>query len=114
MKVGLFPIINILGIVSGALLVVMSQDMTMLRAMINLLIMASALKIMVLHTQKDLLFIFISVLFLAALGLIIHNEFIFTVFYSALVVVLLAPLASHFAPSRPLRQSLSKTLWLFV
>lgn len=107
-------IINILGIVSGALLVVMSQDMTMLRTMINLLIMASALKIMVLHTQKDLLFIFISVLFLAALGLIIHFEFIFTVFYSALVVVLLATLASHFAPSRPLRQSLSKTLWLLV
>ena len=89
-------IINILGIVSSALLIVMSQDMTLLRVMINLLIMASALKIMVLHTQKDLLFIFISVLFLAALGLIIHDEFIFTIFYSGLVLVLLATLARHF------------------
>lgn len=107
-------LINILGIVSGALLVVMSQDMTMLKAMINLLIMASALKIMVLHTQKDLLFIFISVLFLAALGLIIHDGFIFTLFYSGLVFILLSTLATHFAPSRPLWHSLSKTALLLV
>lgn len=107
-------IINILGIISGVILVVMSRNMTMLSAMINLLIMASALKIMVLHTQKDLLFIFISVLFLAALGLIIHDEFLFTLFYSGLVVVLLITLATHFAPSRSVSQSLTKTLKLLA
>lgn len=107
-------IVNMIGIVSGVILIVMSQDMTMLSAMINLLIMASALKIMVLHTQKDLLFIFISVLFLAALGLIIHAEFLFTVFYSVLVFILLATLATHFAPSRPVHRSFHKTTWLIL
>ena len=107
-------IINILGIISGVILVVMSRNMSMLSVMINLLIMASALKIMVLHTQKDLLFIFISVLFLAALGLIIHDEFLFTLFYSGLVVVLLITLATHFAPSRSVSQSLTKTLQLLA
>lgn len=105
-------IVNMLGIVSGGMLILMSQDMPLLSSMINLLIMASALKIMVLHTQKDLLFIFISVLFLSALGFIIHTEFIYTCFYLGIILILLTTLATHFAPKTGLRLAGQQTLIL--
>lgn len=107
-------LINLIGIVSGIALIVMSREMSLLNAMINLLIMASALKIMILHTQKDLLFIFMSVLFLCALGMIIHVEFVFISFYVVMLMTLLLTIASHFAPNQSARSIVFKTTKLAV
>lgn len=101
--------INTLAIVSGAFLVYKSQQMDLLTTMINLLVLASSLKIMVLNSQKDLLAIFLALVFLTTLGFIHQPSMFFTIVYGGVILALLLTLALHFAPKQDLRTVTKKT-----
>jgi transglutaminase-like putative cysteine protease len=92
--------INGLAIVSGGVLVYQSQYLDLISTMINLLMLASSLKIMILNTQKDLQALFLALVFLTALGFIHNTNMLFVGLYTVIILVLLMTLALHFAPSQ--------------
>jgi transglutaminase-like putative cysteine protease len=100
--------INLVAIISGGYLVYASMELPLLRTMINLLVLASSLKIMVLNTQKDLLAIFLALLFLTTLGIIHQPHVLFLLFYLVIIGALLLCLAMHFAPKQRMRQRLKQ------
>lgn len=91
--------INLLAVLAAVTLAWFSLGLGLLLSMINLLVMACALKLMLMSKRRDFLQLFISALFLTGCGFIFHQSMWATLFYSATLVLLLLALAMAFSPN---------------
>ncbi len=91
--------INLLAILAAVTLAWFSLGLGLLLSMVNLLVMACALKLMLMSKRRDFLQLFISALFLTGCGFIFHQSMWATLFYSATLILLLLALAMAFSPN---------------
>lgn len=90
--------LNLLALLCGLTLAWFSWQLGLLLAMVNLLLMASALKLMLLRNQRDFLQLVASQLFLTACGFIFQQSIGYSLFYALITALLLLSLALHYAP----------------
>lgn len=98
--------LNLLALLSGLVLAYFSIQLGLLLAMVNLLVMACALKMMLLRTPKDFYQLVVSNGFLIGCGLIFQQSIVFASIYVALIMLLLLSLACYVAPSRPVTRTI--------
>ena len=89
----LLALLSILGLIYSAL------GAGLLFGMVNLLILACALKLMQMRSQKDVYQLAISLFFLIGCGFIFNQSMGFSLFYALLCLTLLLSLACYHAPS---------------
>lgn len=89
----LLAMLSILGLVYSAL------SAGLLFGMINLLLLACALKLMQMRSQKDVYQLVISLFFLIGCGFIFDQSIGFSLFYGMMCLALLLSLACYHAPS---------------
>ncbi|OFI36115.1 hypothetical protein BFC17_10490 [Alteromonas lipolytica] len=117
--------INLLGLLCCVVLGWFSLQIGLLLTMVNLLILAGALKLIMLNRPRDLFHLFCTCLFILGMGFTFHQSVIMTLFYGLLTLALLVAIGRYFVPSRPLTwhfkrltvmslQALPITLLLFV
>lgn len=104
--------LNLLAVLSVLGLLYSGLNSGLLFGMVNLLILACALKLMQMRHQKDLYQLALSLLFLIGCGFIFNQSIGYSIFYSLLVVSLLFSLACLHAPSELLRKQLNYILTL--
>ena len=92
--------INLLGLLCCVCLVWFSFSIGLLLTMVNLLILAGALKLMLLNAPRDLFHLFCTALFVIGMGFTFHQSFVMTLFYGLLTLALLVALARYFTPSQ--------------
>jgi transglutaminase-like putative cysteine protease len=91
--------INLLAILSSLALAWFSPTLGLLLSMINLIVVAGALKLMLLGTRKDFLQLVCTTLFIIGCGFIFHQSVVMTLVYCLCVFGLLFALANVYAPS---------------
>jgi transglutaminase-like putative cysteine protease len=96
----LLAALSILGLIYSAL------SVGLLFGMVNLLILACALKLMQMRSQKDVYQLVISLLFLIGCGFIFNQTIGFSLFYGLMCMALLLSLACYHAPSNTMRKQL--------
>jgi transglutaminase-like putative cysteine protease len=96
----LLAVLSILGLIYSAL------NAGLLFGMVNLLILACALKLMQMRSQKDVYQLVISLLFLIGCGFIFNQSIGFSLFYGLMCLALLLSLACYHAPSNTMRKQL--------
>jgi transglutaminase-like putative cysteine protease len=96
----LLALLSILGLIYSAL------STGLLFAMVNLLILACALKMMQMRSQKDVYQLVISLFFLIGCGFIFNQSIGFSLFYAVMCMGLLLSLACYHAPSNPIHKQL--------
>jgi transglutaminase-like putative cysteine protease len=96
----LLAMLSILGLVYSAL------SAGLLFGMINLLLLACALKLMQMRSQKDVYQLVISLFFLIGCGFIFDQSIGFSLFYGTMCLVLLLSLACYHAPSISIKKQL--------
>ena len=98
--------LNLLAVLSilGLIYTVLSAGL--LFAMVNLLILACALKLMQMRSQKDVYQLVISLFFLISCGFIFNQSIGFSLFYALMCLALLLSLACYHAPSITMQQHL--------
>jgi len=96
----LLAVLSILGLIYAAL------SAGLLFAMVNLLILACALKLMQMRSQKDVYQLVISLFFLIGCGFIFNQSIGFSVFYTLLCLTLLLSLACYHGPSISIQKQL--------
>jgi transglutaminase-like putative cysteine protease len=96
----LLAILSILGLIYSAL------SAGLLFGMVNLLILACALKLMKMRSQKDVYQMVISLLFLIGCGFIFNQSIGFSLFYALMSLTLLLSLACYHAPSISMQKQL--------
>ncbi|NVK55456.1 MAG: DUF3488 domain-containing transglutaminase family protein [Alteromonadaceae bacterium] len=117
--------VNLLAVLCCVCLAWFSLQIGLLITMVNLLVLAGALKLMVLNRPRDLFHLFCTSLFLVGVGFTFHQSVLMTLFYCLLTLALLVALGRYFAPSQHLSwhakrllimslQALPITLILFV
>jgi transglutaminase-like putative cysteine protease len=89
----LLALLSILGLIYSAL------SAGLLFGMVNLLILACALKLMQMRSQKDVYQLVISLFFLIGCGFIFNQSIGFSLFYALMCLTLLLSLACYHAPS---------------
>jgi transglutaminase-like putative cysteine protease len=89
----LLALLSILGLIYSAL------SAGLLFGMVNLLILACALKLMKMRSQKDVYQLVISLFFLIGCGFIFNQSIGFSLFYALMCLALLLSLACYHAPS---------------
>jgi transglutaminase-like putative cysteine protease len=103
--------LNLLALLSGLGLIYSGWQLGLLLGMINLLVMACALKLMLLRSNKDFYQLVVSLLFLIGCGFIFQTSIPFTVLYMILCLMTLLSLGYYFSPSANLA-NLSKRITL--
>lgn len=96
----LLALLSILGLIYSAL------SAGLLFGMVNLLILACALKLMQMRSQKDVYQLVISLFFLIGCGFIFNQSIGFSVFYAMLCLTLLLSLACYHAPTLAIQKQL--------
>lgn len=91
--------INLLGILCAIALAYYGFSLGILISMVNLLVLASALKLMLLSKEKGYYQLVATQMFLLACGFIFAQSIAITIFYCFVLFLLLLSLASHHAPS---------------
>ena len=94
----LLALLSILGLIYSAL------SAGLLFGMVNLLILACALKLMQMRSQKDVYQLVISLFFLIGCGFIFNQSLEFSLFYGLMCISLLLSLACFHAPSINLKK----------
>ncbi|MBU3006048.1 transglutaminaseTgpA domain-containing protein [Paraglaciecola arctica] len=89
----LLALLSILGLIYSAL------NAGLLFGMVNLLVLACALKLMQMRSQKDVYQLIISLFFLIGCGFIFNQSIGFSLFYGLMSLVILFSLACYHAPS---------------
>lgn len=89
----LLAVLSILGLIYSAL------SAGLLFGMVNLLILACALKLMQMRSQKDVYQLVVSLFFLIGCGFIFNQSLGFSLFYGLMCIILLLSLACFHAPS---------------
>jgi transglutaminase-like putative cysteine protease len=105
--------LNLLAVLCALVLAYVGLQLGLLLAMINLLVMASALKLMLLRTNRDYFQLIATSLFLCACGLIFEQGIGLSFFYYATATAFLWSLATHVSPSLSIG-SHAKTLMTLV
>ena len=98
--------LNLLAMLSILGLIYSTLSTGLLFAMVNLLILACALKIMQMRNQKDVYQLVISLFFLIGCGFIFNQSIGFSLFYALMCMGLLLSLACYHAPSNTMRKQL--------
>ncbi|WP_299078162.1 DUF3488 and transglutaminase-like domain-containing protein [uncultured Paraglaciecola sp.] len=96
----LLALLSILGLVFSAL------SAGLLFGMVNLLILACALKLMQMRSQRDVYQLVISLFFLIGCGFIFNQSIAFSGFYALMCLALLLSLAGYHAPSITIQKHL--------
>lgn len=96
--------LNLLALLSGIVLAYFSIQLGLLLAMVNLLVMACALKMMLMRNTRDYFQLIISCGFLIGCGLIFQQSISFSLLYLVLIFLLLLSLACFISPSMPLKK----------
>ncbi|MFT6988138.1 MAG: transglutaminase-like putative cysteine protease [Paraglaciecola sp.] len=96
----LLAVLSILGLIYSAL------SAGLLFGMVNLLILACALKLMQMRSQKDVYQLVISLFFLIGCGFIFNQSIGFSLFYALMSLALLLSLACYHAPSIAIQKQL--------
>ncbi|MEW9798246.1 transglutaminase TgpA family protein [Alteromonas sp. CYL-A6] len=91
--------VNLLAVLCALALAWFSTGLGLLLSMINLLVMACALKLMMMSRRQDFLQLFTAMLFLIGCGFIFAQSYASLFFYFALLGLALLSLYSAFAPS---------------
>jgi transglutaminase-like putative cysteine protease len=102
--------INLLAVLSGLVLAYFSWHLGALLAMINLLMMACALKLMLLRGNRDYYQLIASAVFLVGCGFIFEQSIGFTLIYIVIVSLLLLSLLFNTSPSLTLKKQSSHIL----
>lgn len=97
--------LNLLALLSGIVLAYFSLQLGVLLGMLNLLVMASALKLMLLRNNRDYHQLVTTVGFLIGCGFIFQQGIVFSIIYLLLMVALILSLALHYSPSKSLLQT---------
>ncbi|MFC3095927.1 transglutaminaseTgpA domain-containing protein [Alteromonas sediminis] len=92
--------VNLLAVLSLLALGWFSLSLGLLISMINLLVTACSLKLMVMRNQRDLLQLFLCILFLCGCGYIFEQGMLFVALYSAMVIVAFTALALQYASNQ--------------
>ena len=95
--------INLLGLLCCLCLGWFSLQIGLLLTMVNLLILAGALKLIILNRPRDLFHLFCTSLFIIGMGFTFHQSVVMTLFYSLLTLSLLVAIGRYFSPSQPLK-----------
>ena len=101
--------LNLLAVLSILGLVYSGLTLGFLVGMVNLLVLACALKLMQVRTQRDVYQLVISLFFVIGCGFIFNQNIGYSVFYTLMGLVLLLSLACYHAPSLSLSKQ-SKTV----
>ncbi|MFT2090666.1 transglutaminaseTgpA domain-containing protein [Paraglaciecola sp. 2405UD69-4] len=96
--------LNLLALLSILGLVYSSLNQGILEIMVNLLVLACALKLMQARLKRDVYQLVISLFFVIGTGFIFNQSLVFYIFYSLMSLVLLVSLACFQAPSLPIKQ----------
>ena len=106
--------LNLLALLCAIVLAYVGIELGLLLAMVNLLVMASALKLMLLRTNRDYFQLVATSLFLCACGLIFQQGIAVSLFYYVMAMSILWSLAMHVSPSLSLSFQLKTLLKLFT
>ena len=91
--------LNLLAVLSTLGLIYSALNAGLLFGMVNLLVLACALKLMQMRTQRDVYQLVISLFFVIGCGFIFNQSIGYSLFYGLLSVLLLLSLACYYAPS---------------
>ncbi|MDF2179403.1 DUF3488 and transglutaminase-like domain-containing protein [Aliiglaciecola sp. CAU 1673] len=91
--------LNLLAILSAIALAYFGWQLGLLLGMLNLLVMASSLKLMLLGSRRDYFQLVGVQFFLLGTGLVFQQNIAFSLFYAVLALMLLLSLAFHISPS---------------
>lgn len=91
--------LNLLALLSAIVLAWFSFQLGLLRAMLNLLVLACSLKLMVMRSTRDYYQLVAALMFVVGCGFIFQQSMAFAALYSACAVALLLSLAWHISPS---------------
>ncbi|UAA40196.1 DUF3488 domain-containing transglutaminase family protein [Paraneptunicella aestuarii] len=96
--------INLLAILSAIVLVYSGWHLGLLLGMVNLLVMASALKLMTMRKHQDYFRLICTVFFLVGCGFIFQQSILYSLIYSLIIFMLLLSLAFHISPNTRLNK----------
>lgn len=99
----LLALLSILGLIYSA------WALGLLIAMVNLLVLACALKLMQANTQRDVHLLIVSLLFLIGCGFIFDQSIIYAIYYSLLTFVVIVSLRLLHAPTSALKIQIRQT-----
>lgn len=102
--------LNLLALLAGIVLAYFSWQLGILLGMVNLLVMACALKLMLLRNNKDFYQLIVSMMFLISCGFIFHQSIIISLLYILLVLMLLASLGFQLSPNLNYKSQLRNIL----
>lgn len=94
--------INLLGLLCCLCLGWFSLQIGLLLTMVNLLILAGALKLIIINRPRDLFHLFCTCLFILGMGFTFHQSVLMTLFYALLTLALLVAIGRYFIPSQHL------------
>lgn len=102
--------LNLLALLSGLVLAYFSWHLGVLLGMVNLLVMACALKLMQLRNQRDYYQLIASVIFLISCGFIFEQSIAYSLIFAFCAVLTLLSLLTHFSPTIPLARQNKRLL----
>lgn len=100
--------LNLLALLSALVLAYYALQLDLLKAMLNLLVMACSLKLMVMRRQKDYLQLILCQLFMIACGFIFSQSILFSLFYALNTLLCILSLGFYFAPGLSFRQQVKR------
>jgi transglutaminase-like putative cysteine protease len=104
--------LNLLALLSIVGLVYSAWPLGLLVAMVNLLVLACALKLMQVRTQRDFYQLVVSLLFLIGCGFIFNQSIIYSIFYVLLTLAVILSLGFFHAPNVATKEQIKRTLIL--
>lgn len=102
--------LNLLALLSGLVLAYFSLQLGILLGMVNLLVMACALKLMQLRNQRDYYQLIASQLFLISCGFIFEQSMVFSLVYAVCTFITLLSLLAYFSPTLSIKQQSKRLL----
>lgn len=100
--------INLLAVLSALVLAYSGWSLGLLLGMINLLVMASALKLMMMRKQRDFFQLIATQLFLIGSCFIFYQSILFSTFYALVLLMVLLSLAFHIMPKESIRTQINR------
>lgn len=91
--------LNLLAILSAIVLATFGWQLGLLLGMLNLLVLASSLKLMLLASRRDYFQLVSIQFFLIGTGLVFNQNIAFSLLYAVLTIMLLLSLAFHISPT---------------
>jgi transglutaminase-like putative cysteine protease len=106
--------LNLLAVLSVLGLIYTALSVGLLLGMVNLLVLACALKLMQMRSRKDVYQLVISLFFLIGCGFIFNQSIGFSLFYAFMCLLLLLSLACYHAPSITIKKHLTHISMLSI